>query len=61
MVEKDLRLTGAKTMRGKIELLAKRRLGEDHPAVLRVKPILSDCKRVTNERNRLMIVGRRVI
>ena len=62
VVDKDLRPTGAKMMRGKIERLAKRRLGEDHPAVLRVKAILSDCERVTNERNRLIhVLGRRVI
>jgi hypothetical protein len=52
-VDKALRRTGAAEMRGKIERLAKGRLGKDHPALLRLQAILCDCERVTERRNRL--------
>ena len=52
-VDKALARTGAGEMRGMIERLARRRLGKDHPAVLRLKAILFDCGQVTERRNQL--------
>jgi DNA-binding transcriptional MerR regulator len=52
-VDKALARTGAGEMQGMIDRLAKRRLRKEHPAVLRLKAILSDCERVTERRNQL--------
>lgn len=51
--DKALHRTGTGEMRGMIERLAKRRLRKEHPAVLKLKAVLTDCERVTERRNQL--------